>query len=112
MWLGRNSVLGGGSNPSLPATGLTVSAVDDMSDNTSTVITVVQSAGSGNKFVYKTSAGTITTPKVGDVLTGWTDLPVGGSVAANDGDNVYVAEVKTATNKVVKFGSATAVVTP
>jgi len=39
-------------------------------------------------------------------------LPVGGSIAANDGDNVYVAEVKTATNKVVKFGSTTAVVTP
>ncbi len=52
------------------------------------------------------------TPKVGDVLTGWTDLPGTGSIAANDGEKVYVAEVKTATNKVVKFGSATAVVTP
>lgn len=114
MWLGRNSKDGyTGTVPTSPAaSGLTVTAVDDTTDNTNTIVQVSTSAGTGNKFVYKTTAGTITTPKVGDVLTGWTDLPGTGSIAANDGEKVYVAEVKTATNKVVKFGSATAVVTP
>ncbi|UFJ40128.1 pentapeptide repeat-containing protein [Brevibacillus humidisoli] len=69
-------------------------------------------ADPGNKFVYKTSATTLPAPRVGDRLTSWTDLPGDGSIAAVDGHDVYVAEVNAATNAVVKFGSATAVVLP
>ena len=108
MWLGRNS----GTVTSPIASGLNVTTTDDTTDSTNTIVQVSTSADTGNKFVYKTNSGAIPTPRVGDILTGWTNLPTGGSIAANDGDNVYVAEVKTATNKVVKFGSAVAEVTP
>ncbi|RIX45716.1 hypothetical protein D3P08_26960, partial [Paenibacillus nanensis] len=94
------------------ASGLTVSASDVTGAGTDgkTDISVTETAGAGNKFIYKDFAGsTVTVPFVGESVTGYDDLPSDGIIAASNGDKIAIAEVN-ANGKVVRFGQITAVV--
>jgi len=96
----------------VPAGGLTVTSSDVTGPGTDgkTKISVTETVGSGNKFVYKNfGETTVTVPNVGDTLSGYDDLPEDGIITAENGDNIAVAEVD-ADGKVVKFGQTTAVV--
>lgn len=86
------------------ASGLTVSSAEGSASG-ETVITVTETAGTGNKFVYKAASG-IDVPDVGDVYGG-TALPEDGVIETTDGYIVVVAEVD-GNGKVVKAGKATA----
>ncbi|MFD0672218.1 cadherin domain-containing protein [Cohnella sp. GCM10027633] len=91
---------------------LTVSASDVTGAGTDgkTEISVVETVGAGNKFVYKNFAGSsVIVPNVGNTLAGYADLPVDGIISASNGDKIAVSEVDTA-GQVVKFGQTTAVV--
>ncbi len=75
-----------------------------------TQITVAPAAATGHKFVYLNAAnGVVTIPNVGEILSGYTELPVNGIVNAANGDKLAVAELDV-NDKVVKFGQTTAVV--
>ncbi|QHT61217.1 S-layer homology domain-containing protein [Paenibacillus lycopersici] len=96
------------------ATGLTVTSADPSGaeNDGKTKLTVTPSATEGNKLVYRNfGSGSVTVPNVGDVLTGYADLPIDGLIAAASGDKIAVAEVDAATGQAVRFGQATAVVT-
>ncbi|ALS25048.1 S-layer homology domain-containing protein [Paenibacillus naphthalenovorans] len=96
----------------VPASGLTVTASDVMGPGTDgkTQLSVTPGADTGNKLVYKNiGTGTVTVPNVGDTLSGYTDLPADGIIAAANDDKIAVAEVD-GSGKVVKFGQTTAVV--
>ena len=98
----------------VPAGGLTVTASDVTGPDTDgrTKISVAETAGAGNKFVYKNfGAANVTVPNVGDTLTGYNALPANGIITAANGDKIAVAEVD-GTDKVVRFGQTTAVVVP
>ncbi|TBL71553.1 S-layer homology domain-containing protein [Paenibacillus thalictri] len=94
------------------AAGMTVTAADvtGASNNGKTKISVAQTVGVGNKNVYKNEgSGTVTIPKVGDTLSGYTDLPSDGIIVAVNGDKIAIAEVDAA-GKAMKFGQTIAVV--
>ncbi|MED4954508.1 S-layer homology domain-containing protein, partial [Paenibacillus macerans] len=75
-----------------------------------TKISVAETVGTGHKFVYKNFEGAaVSVPNVGDTLSGYTDLPADGIIAAANDDKIAVAEVD-GSGKVVKFGQTTAVV--
>lgn len=100
----------GSTNP-VPATGLTVSSSDPSgaAANGKTAITVAPAASSGHRWAYYNfGLGTVTVPNVGDIATGYTDLPNDGLVAAANADVIGVAEVD-ADGKVVRFGQISAV---
>lgn len=89
---------------------LTVSASDVTGAGTDgkSKITVNETLGAGNKFVYKNfGAASVQVPNVGDSLADYTDLPGDGIIEATHGDNIAIAEVDT-NGKVVKFGQTTA----
>ncbi|MCM3494635.1 S-layer homology domain-containing protein [Paenibacillus lactis] len=96
----------------VPASGLTVTASDVTGEGTDgeTKISVAETVGTGHKFVYKNFEGAaVSVPNVGDTLSGYTDLPADGIIAAANDDKIAVAEVD-GSGKVVKFGQTTAVV--
>lgn len=89
-------------------TELDVTSVADATTSGSSVITVDQTAGTDNKFVYK--LGTVYTSfNYDSVLTGWTDLPEDGVIACGTSTKITVAEVVSATNKARARGIATLV---
>ncbi len=98
--------------PKTPASGLTVTSTDvaGAANDGLTKLAVAPDVAAGNKLQYKNfGSGAATVPYVGDSLTGYTNLPAGGTIAAANGDQIGVAEVDSS-NVVVKFGQTTAVV--
>jgi len=96
----------------VPASGLTVTSSDVTGAGTDgkTKISVAETVGTSHKFVYKNFEGAaVSVPNVGDTLSGYTDLPADGIIAAANDDKIAVAEVD-GSGKVVKFGQTTAVV--
>lgn len=96
----------------VPASGLTVTSSDvtGAANNGKTNIGFEEDLVTGQEALYKNfEASTVTVPNVGDTLTGYTLLPVGGDISAAAGDNIAVAVVDT-NDEVVKFGQTTAVV--
>ncbi|MGG4217830.1 S-layer homology domain-containing protein [Paenibacillus jamilae] len=94
------------------ATGLTVAAIDPAgaANDGRTQITVTPLTEAGNRLVYlNAGSGSVTVPYQGEVLSGYMDLPEDGVIPAVNGDIIAVAEVNDS-NRVVKFGQATAIV--
>jgi len=95
-----------------PASGLTVTSTDVVgaANDGKTQITVAPAAATGHKLVYLNAANSeVTVPKMGETLSGYTELPGDGIVNAANGDKLAVAELDV-NDKVVKFGQTTAVV--
>ncbi|MGG2993300.1 S-layer homology domain-containing protein [Paenibacillus macerans] len=77
----------------VPASGLTVTS-SDVTGEGKTKISVAETVGTGHKFVYKNFEGAaVSVPNVGDTLSGYTDLPADGIIAAANDDKIAVAEV-------------------
>ncbi|MDI4644252.1 S-layer homology domain-containing protein [Cohnella hashimotonis] len=95
----------------VPAAGLTVTSTDPTGavNDGKTKLEAAEIQPSGNKLMYRNFAtDAVVVPNVGDTLTGYTDLPSGGLIAAANGDKIGVAEVD-ADGKVARYGSTTAV---
>ncbi|MFD2328353.1 S-layer homology domain-containing protein [Cohnella sp. GCM10020058] len=95
----------------VPAAGLTVTSTDPSgaANDGKTKIVVAEIQPNGYKLVYRNfGTNTVVVPNVGDTLTGYSDLPSGGLIAAANGDKIGVAEVD-ADGKVLRYGSTTAV---
>ncbi|WP_105618428.1 hypothetical protein [Vallitalea okinawensis] len=90
---------------------LNVTASDDNDNNTHTVLSVQETLGAGNKFVYLVSDESFTElPYLGmEALDTWSNLPSDGSIEATNGDYVLVVEVDSS-NEVVRYGITNAVV--
>lgn len=98
-----------GAAPALIVASLDPSGASNDGKTQLTVTPAVTDAG--HKLVYfNFGSGTVSIPFIGQVLTGYLDLPPNGLVAAANGDKIGVAEVD-ADGKVVKFGQAVALVT-
>lgn len=96
------------------ATGLTVASEDarGVVHNGKTKITATPAVTtSGHKLVYISfGSGQVVVPGVGELATGYADLPADGRIAAANGDKIGVAEVD-AEGRFVAFGYTTAQVT-
>ncbi|WP_052769837.1 S-layer homology domain-containing protein [Paenibacillus sp. IHB B 3415] len=96
----------------IPAGGLSVSASDPSGagNNGYTQISVTPEPAAGHKLLYKNfGTGSVVAPNAGEILTGYTLIGIDGLIPAANGDRIGIAEVDT-DGKVVKYGSATAVV--
>ncbi|MEK0316995.1 S-layer homology domain-containing protein [Cohnella sp. 56] len=96
----------------VPATGLNVTASDPSgaANDGKTKLTVSEKVSEGYKLVYRNfGSGNVEVPNVGEKLTGYSELPESGLVAAANGDKIAVAEVD-ADGKAQRFGQTTAVV--
>ncbi|WP_342424506.1 S-layer homology domain-containing protein [Paenibacillus sp. FSL E2-0178] len=99
-------------NELIPAGGLSVSASDPSGagNNGYTQISVTPEPAAGHKLLYKNfGTGSVVAPNAGEILTGYTLVGIDGLIPAANGDRIGIAEVD-ADGKVVKYGSATAVV--
>ncbi|WP_144026197.1 S-layer homology domain-containing protein, partial [Paenibacillus sp. FSL H8-0259] len=100
------------TNELIPAGGLSVSASDPSGagNNGYTQISVTPEPTAGHKLLYKNfGTGSVVAPNAGETLTGYTLVGIDGLIPAANGDRIGIAEVD-ADGKVVKYGSATAVV--
>ncbi|MBB6734247.1 S-layer homology domain-containing protein [Cohnella sp. CBP 2801] len=92
------------------AVGLTISSSDPRgaANDGKTKLEVTETLPAGHKLVYfNFGSGPVVVPKVGDALTGYSNLPDSRVVPASNGDMFGVAEVD-ADGKVVHFGQAIA----
>ncbi|WP_052429321.1 S-layer homology domain-containing protein [Paenibacillus borealis] len=99
-------------NAPIPAEGLSVSASDPSgaANNGYTQINVTPAPAAGHKLLYKNfGTGSVVVPNVGDILSGYTLIGMDGLIPAANGDMLGIAEAD-ADDKVIKYGSATAVV--
>ena len=69
-----------------------------------TKATISSSPGSGNHYVYKVSPTSVSTPNVGDAVSGATSYTSGANITAAAGNYVALYEL-TASNAVVKFSA-------
>lgn len=98
------------TNASVPAGGLTVTAIDPSgaANDGKTRIAVTPTADGAHRLVYfNFGRGTVDVPNVGDTLSGYLNVPIDRLIPAANGDKIGVAEVD-AQGKVVKFGQTAA----
>nr|WP_240353665.1 S-layer homology domain-containing protein [Cohnella algarum] len=96
----------------VPAAGLTVTSSDPSGaeNDGKTKLTVTPDVSAGCKLAYRNfGSGSVAVPNVGDVLTGYADLPADGLIPAANGDAIGVAEIDATGGKVARFGQTTAV---
>ncbi|MEK5447725.1 S-layer homology domain-containing protein [Paenibacillus sp. FSL R7-0331] len=97
----------------VPAGGLTVSASDPSgsANDGKTLVSITPATADGHQLYYKNfGTGNAVTPNVGELLTGYTLVGSDRLIPSANGEKIGIAEVD-ASGRVVKYGSATAVVT-
>ena len=96
------------------APALTVSTEDltDAINNDKTRLKIIETPSAGNAFVYKNynSIQSLSTPAVGELLTGYLPIPLDGIIAALPNDLIAIAEVD-GNGYVVRFGHTKALIT-
>ncbi|MGO4541294.1 S-layer homology domain-containing protein [Paenibacillus sp. 2TAB19] len=98
------------TNASVPAGGLTVTAIDPRgaANDGKTRITVTPATDGENSLVYfNFGSGIVDVPNVGDTRSSYLNVPSDRLIPAANGDKIGVAEVD-AQGQVVKFGHTTA----
>ncbi|QMV42323.1 immunoglobulin-like domain-containing protein [Cohnella cholangitidis] len=95
------------------ATGLTVTATDDDANSDHTRITIAETAGSGNSFMYKIRNTDPDSPYVGDEIAtddfDWMSITSGASIQVSNGFYVLVVEVNV-DRLIVRYGKTQAIV--
>lgn len=94
--------------PSAPE--LTVTSVDPVGVQHNGKTQITASAGAGSSLAYTNlGLGEAVVPTLGQILTGYTDLPTDGIIPAAHGDLIAVAELDAA-GRVVRFNTVKAIV--
>lgn len=94
----------------LSAPELMVTSVDPAGVQHNGKTQMAASAGAGNNLVYfNLGQGEAVVPTLGQILTGYTDLPTDGIIPAAHGDLIAIAELDAA-GRVVRFNTVKAIV--
>ncbi|MFR4340052.1 MAG: hypothetical protein DBX91_14065 [Subdoligranulum variabile] len=89
-----------------PNSSFTVTSTEGSDAGTTVITTNPAQPVAGSKFVYSYGP-TAPEATVGEVLTGWNDLAVGGEYTIPTGNSITVAMVNTATSVVIATGNTT-----